>query len=623
MEERYSWKEMPKDYHASYYNDIDLEKRRTFVIIDNESGKEYIFPEYERRKSFYDFFYDYEYIGVVIEPSLWNQTFFNWICSTAPDFCIKIPKEFMTPELIDICLNNTSKPNFIKEVADLTQDQCIKFVKRLPLAIKNIPKGYITKEMAIEVLNEYPDLLIHIPIELTSLELRKECYKKVSLDSKISFILKGFMENLFISDMLEQLLDDCIASKKQIDWWNIRDILSCIPESQLTIAICKKTVIINRYIIQCIPLKFQTLEVQKIAIDQDARVISSIPDDYLSNEIIKYALNKNGIALAGIPNDRKTKEFCELAMANNMKAFRYVPNQYKTYEMCKNAILFDPKLIKKVPVEILTKQFFTELQEMGVVILDKYMGYVNECLQAHDKMNQTNINFVSQNTNIQLPKTETALELKNIDINNLTVFFSTSILKQLTNYGITNLEQLFAFAMTPDFVTYFNRCAIWDEVSNTIRLLRCKYLHEDPLIDINDEQIESEELYKFLGFSTRSTHCLQRIDFCKNAKEFFEKMRNPLERVKLNRVRNLGENSLREILEKSNIVIHYYENLKEREERPKNLEKVELDDNTLESLNTELKRLQEERKRVDNRIDIVIAKIQEKILEQSKGGILK
>lgn len=42
MEQRYSWKQMPEVYHASYYNDIDIKAKGIFVVVDKVTGKSYL-----------------------------------------------------------------------------------------------------------------------------------------------------------------------------------------------------------------------------------------------------------------------------------------------------------------------------------------------------------------------------------------------------------------------------------------------------------------------------------------------------------------------------------------------------------------------------------------------------
>jgi hypothetical protein len=126
---------------------------RRFIIIDNWTHREYDFPDYQKK--------DGVYVNM-IAPQLWNQDFFNWICSTAPDFCINIPKEFLKQPLIDICIDNTSKAEFGNEIPNMTLEQSIRFVRRMPEAIYCIKVGYISEDMLREVLENKPELLIEI-----------------------------------------------------------------------------------------------------------------------------------------------------------------------------------------------------------------------------------------------------------------------------------------------------------------------------------------------------------------------------------------------------------------------------------------------------------------------------
>ena len=66
---------------------------------------------------------------------------------------------------------------------------------------------------------------------------------------------------------------------------------------------------------------------------------------------------------------------------------------------------------------------------------------------------------------------------------------------------------------------------------------------------------------------------------------------------------------------KTNIILDYYK-------RHSN-EKVQDEDNEIEYLKNELQRLREESKKIDTQIDTIIEKIQEKTLNQSKGGAIK
>ena len=188
---RYEWKEMPDNYNANYYNNEDLELGRTFVIVDTKCGLEYVFPTYQYKKNKYG----NEVKTNVIDSNLWNQEFFNWICSTAPDFCCRIPEEFMTNELINICIENTSHDDFIREISHLTQDMCIKFVKRFPKAIREVPKYFINEEMVIDAINGNPELIKSIPDTKLTSDICKLCYELADIKLRQYLINQGYMKD--------------------------------------------------------------------------------------------------------------------------------------------------------------------------------------------------------------------------------------------------------------------------------------------------------------------------------------------------------------------------------------------------------------------------------------------
>ena len=110
------------------------------------------------------------------------------------------------------------------------------------------------------------------------------------------------------------------------------------------------------------------------------------------------------------------------------------------------------------------------------------------------------------------------------------------------------------------------------------------------------------------GFTNRTANALRRTGT--NAKELFRIMRSETPQLELENIRYLGDSGVREIMEKVKIVMDYHDKHKNQDE-------------SLEQLNAELQRLREEKRKIDEQTDIVLAKIQEKLMSQSKGGVLK
>ena len=93
-------------------------------------------------------------------------------------------------------------------------------------------------------------------------------------------------------------------------------------------------------------------------------------------------------------------------------------------------------------------------------------------------------------------------------------------------------------------------------------------------------------------------------------------MHNPDEQSSLYRIRTVGESTVQEIIYKTTIVTDFYDKKEKKQE-------TATEDETIVSLNEELAQVRAEIQRLNARTDEILAKIQEKMLEKNKGGVLK
>lgn len=211
-------------------------------------------------------------------------------------------------------------------------------------------------------------------------------------------------------------------------------------------------------------------------------------------------------------------------------------------------------------------------------------------------------------------------EFESISIIDLGHFFIPEVIRAFNKVGINNLSQLFQLSdkgiLDSNFPIRF-----YNHIFRGIKLLRCKYLDEDPLIDIKKKNIDSN--CEYLGLTVRSYTCLRRyfryVSDNSNI-NLFDFIREPNSLDRLNKIRNMGEKSAKEVYERAMIVIDYYDRHKEDNKVVVN-ESNEKE--TLEYLYAELKRLREENARIDKEIGVILGKIEEKTLKDSKGGINK
>lgn len=222
--------------------------------------------------------------------------------------------------------------------------------------------------------------------------------------------------------------------------------------------------------------------------------------------------------------------------------------------------------------------------------------------------------------------------LNEISIDDLSYFFSHSALNFLMENQIYSLASFLDLANMPDVLLKLTGKSFYEEITGTYRVLRCKYLNEDPFIDIYDDEKNSVEIFPKLGLSVRSARALKRSYAGRiwgysggskedwSVKRFFEVMGDPHIDKKLMNIRNLGIVSIQEILHKVQIVLEYYDTLEKDEPLVSNSEK-QID--TLESLRTELYSLIEERNQIDQKIHRILSIIEEKEQEKPKERVYK
>lgn len=206
------------------------------------------------------------------------------------------------------------------------------------------------------------------------------------------------------------------------------------------------------------------------------------------------------------------------------------------------------------------------------------------------------------------------IELKNIDLEFLSYYFTPPVIMLLNNHNISNLEELFREIKNVTFLSKIRNFDCSIELIGTTRILKCEYLNEDPLISLDDETIVPDVLYELLGFSTKVRHSLLRSEFSENAKDFFEKMRKPHVESSLKRINHLGEKSINEIMHKVGVVFQYYDNKRKDLQNCSENEEDEI-------MNLLIKRLTElraEKKRIDEETDLVLWEIQQRLAEPKK-----
>lgn len=415
----------------------------------------------------------------------------------------------------------------------------------------------------------------------------------------------SYMIGMNVEPLITKEIADDILSINISTIWHI-------PEQYITQEIATKAVNTSPFLISFIPARFQTIEIQKKVIDDNSFNLSLINPTVLKEEMIYYAINKDNKRILGsVPKERRTYDVCNYAVERYGEALRYVPNNLKTKELCIKAIKKSEKVIYHVPLELLTEDFIKELNDQGVIIPLKRLGYVRECLEVNRKLDEE----VLEEEKVETSEEELKLdeESANIRLDSIPELLTADALKLLNNKEIYTVGDLLEKSQNPEFSGEFIKGKLIREVRGVINLLKCKYLNIDPLIDIySDDKI-------FLGFWTSSIGICSRTDraFAIHGitpKKFYEMMHSKFAIDQLYKIPNIGDRAVSEIMFKGGIIADFYDKKKQRRE-------VATEDETIDDLNNELKQIKEEIEKLNKKTDMIIAKIQKKLLENNKGGI--
>ena len=437
-ESRYSWKQMPESYNASYYNNKDYNDGKIFTIIDNRTRREYQYPRIETRRDGNGRVYDQR----IIDRDLWNEDFMAWAISTSKDFGQYVGKEWLTPTVLNYVVSHFEFPEIFGRYWNnglrdaMTRDLWNKAFQRNKEVMRYIPREYITSEMINSLGDVKNPSMGSVKYEDLTPELFKKMYFNSDTEHKLKLIPPApnyrtgrisYNENEGVETLIDQEIADDILSI------NIRTIRH-IPHKYITKEIANKAMDTDPLLMEYVPAEYQTPEYQKKAIDKKTEYLSLIDPSVLTDEMIYYALSKRGSVLGCVPKERRTTEVCEYAINSFGGALRNTPNNIKSAELCFKAVVKDPSAIKYVPVEFLDQEFVNSLNTVGVAIPMKNRNYVDECLTAHKKLEEQQLNY--EEVVSKAPELNVNPEYSNIRLESLSGLLTEASSKLLTSHNI-------------------------------------------------------------------------------------------------------------------------------------------------------------------------------------------
>lgn len=153
-------------------------------------------------------------------------------------------------------------------------------------------------------------------------------------------------------------------------------------------------------------------------------------------------------------------------------------------------------------------------------------------------------------------------DLKNIKIYDIPGFFTNERIRRiLVLCDINTLEDFFYAIENSNLITMLEPTStMLKEILATIKLLRCKYLGDEPNITINDS-MSTEQIINELGLSLETGYELMRMKKDEDLYQKLSKMHLEEKILYFRRNSNMTESSLKEIVHKLQI-LDDYNNLK-------------------------------------------------------------
>jgi len=205
-------------------------------------------------------------------------------------------------------------------------------------------------------------------------------------------------------------------------------------------------------------------------------------------------------------------------------------------------------------------------------------------------------------------------EINNIKLEEIGVPFSNGLMKHLQENNVNTLKDFLEYADNEiktkgEKLKDYSADGIHKELLGTAKILRCKYLGEDPKIKLESTSIYEE--LRIIGFSHGLFNALNRYTR-RHVEEFrFENHRDLtleeylehyMDKKLLLHVQNLGQEKAKEYIAKTTIILDYYKDKKrtliENEGYEDSQELTEL-----VRVNEELKELLKQKEALDNKIN--------------------
>lgn len=237
-----------------------------------------------------------------------------------------VPREFLTEEMCDLVFMDTATN--VKNWKDI---------------VSLVPEIFLNRERCLKIIKNNVNNISLIPLKMRTKEL---CIVVVSRNSHlINSVPKEFLDEDFYMEALN-------VSHSH----NIRGLVSIIPESMKTEAMCKRFIEINPELFKFVPDSLKTREMCIITAQKMVgNPFETIPEKFLDIDFYTEVYKKNKKSLKFVPTDVITEEFGKMVVEDDPDNIKYVPYSIQNSRMCSKAVKHNPNNITWINKELLTE----------------------------------------------------------------------------------------------------------------------------------------------------------------------------------------------------------------------------------------------------------------------------
>ena len=235
-------------------------------------------------------------------------------------------------------------------------DFCLEMVGKRGIDLRYVPKEHITVQMSNAAFNQDFKAFEFMPDNHKTAQM---CF--IALQNDFPKMFKYALKEL-MSPELEAL---CIQKVKE----NPNAFRNGIPDDFKTVAISLAAVITHISMFDFVPENLRTQEIYFEAVKRNGAILQKTPNELKTSAMCLEAVKQSPLMFRDcVPDNLKTAEMCLTAVKGYGELLEFVPENIKTEDICFEAVQHDGRACDHVPENLKTDKILETAKKNGYVV---------------------------------------------------------------------------------------------------------------------------------------------------------------------------------------------------------------------------------------------------------------